>query len=403
MRCRAIEAWLLCLAAAGASAAIAQPRWGAEAAAGVWSGNRESDGRSGVAVARGGLSVDWAPSPLLRLRADLWASAATEPLAGGQHTHAGAREALLSLRLPCEPALGKRVVAWGRTDVISPTDQLTPTDYRRLTPKDTEQRLGVWGLHLSCALGPGQLQLHTVDPRSFHRVPYTRQPGVTVLVTAVRYEVLGSGVDGALSAIDGIDLHPTLVLRGADAAGLRIGQAATRMQLLGADLAFGEGARVWRTEVAWVSYDNATPGLQAQRRPWASAVLQLEWSLGGTDTVSLQGFAKRLRGTVPPPTGAEQAALQQAQGLLANELDRTQHGWTLRWARRFAGERSELELLLVHSRPRDDGLLRLRWSHALTDSVRLVAGGERYFGPAASYLGNLRRNSLAFIEASHSW
>lgn len=410
MRWRATETLAALALVAGAQASEA-PRWGGEVALGAWSGNRELDEQSGIAAARGGLSVDWTALPAVKMRADLWASAYSRPSADGRQALAGAREALLSLRLPCSPALGKRVVAWGRTDVINPTDQLTPTDFRRLTPKDTEQRLGVWGLHLDCALGPGRLQLHATDPRRFHRVPFIKQPGVTLLdgrprsrvSSAVKYELMGSGLDGSVSVIDGIDLHPTLVVRGADATGVRIGQTATRLRLIGADVAISEGPRVWRAEAAWADYAAAGSALQAQRRPWVAGVLQLEWAAGSTDTVSVQGFFKSLRGELQPPATAALVGVQQAQALLSNEIDRSQRGWTLRWARRIDGERGDLELLIVHVRPRDDGLLRLRWSHSLSDSLRLSAGAERSFGPADSYLGNLRSNALAFIEVSHSW
>jgi hypothetical protein len=414
MRYRATDV-LRCLMLAAALAAApvgaaAEPRWGGELAGGLWSGNRELDDRGGLAVARLGLTLDWAPEPGLRLRADTWAVSDSRRSGPTRKLGAGLREALLTVKGRCDLGLGKRVVAWGRTDVVSPTDQLTPTDYRRLTPKDTEQRLGVWGLHLACPLGPGQLQLHVIDPRSFHRVPYAQHLGVSVLderprtraATALRYEVLQSKLDWSLSAMEGIDPHPTLVLRGADTSGLRIGQSATRMRLLGADAALGEGARVWRAEVAWVDYGEPSSALQALRRPWTSAVLQLEWAAADeVGTVSLQVFAKRLRGA-----GASSSlvpALDRAQALLANELDRNQRGASLRWAKRLWGERAELELLLIHTRPRDDGLVRLRWNHTLSDSLRLTLGGERTYGPADSYLGNLRRNSLAFVEASHTW
>ncbi len=412
MHWRATEGVLrLALAAALLAAtadAPAQLRWGGELAGGLWGGSRSLDDRTGLAVVRLGLSADWAPEPWVRFRTDAWAAA--DSRRGGQErkADAGVREALLSMKARCDIGLGKRVVAWGRTDVVSPTDQLTPADYRRLTPKDTEQRLGVWGLHLACPLGRGQLQVHAIDPRSFHRVPFAEPSGVVLLderprarvATALRYEALLPGLDWSLSAIEGIDPHPTLVLRSADASGLRIGQAATRMRLLGADLALSEGARVWRAEAAWVAYSDAASGLQARRRPWTSAVLQLEWS-AGADTLSLQVFAKRLGGG--EASSGLVPALDQAQSLLANELDRNQRGGSLRWARRLWGERADVELLLIHTLPREDGVLRLRWSQTLKDSVRLSLGGERYFGPADSYLGNLRRNSLAFVEVSHTW
>lgn len=38
--------------------------------------------------------------------------------------------------------VGRQIVVWGRADGINPTDNLSPRDYTRLVPDETDQRLG---------------------------------------------------------------------------------------------------------------------------------------------------------------------------------------------------------------------------------------------------------------------
>jgi hypothetical protein len=419
MRWRPIE--VLCACKLGLAAALLalgslaqaqdQPRWGGEVAVSGWSSNRVLDDRRGLAAARVALTLDWRPTTTLQLRADAWTAGDSHRTPSGKRALAGAKEAFAALRTPCAPALGKRVVAWGRADAINPTDQVTPSDYRRLVPEESEQRKGVWGLHLNCALGQGRLQGHVIDPRAFHSVPYGAQPGLSVLeerprvrpTLALKYDVTGSGLDWSLSTINGTDLHPTLVLRGQDSAGLRLGQTGTPMRLVGADAAFSQGSRVWRAEAAWVDYENSADPWVARRRSWASAVLQVEWSFGERQSLSLQGFVKRLRGSAAVRQQPVLLAIDHAQGLLANEVDRNQRGLTLRYAWPLVGERTDAELLLIGSQPRNDAFVRLRITHALNDQLRLTLGADGLDGPADSYLGNLRRNSAVFAEISHSW
>lgn len=394
-----------------ANAMAETPQLSGEVATGVWTSNRSLDGGRGVVATRARAGLDWQATEGLQLRADAWASSAPERL-DGRREDAGLNELFVKAnRLPCAPSIGKRLVLWGRADALNPTDQIAPSNYRRLTPKDTDQRTGSWGLHLDCAVGDGRLQAHVLDRFQFHDVPFETTPGVTFRedrprvrpTVALKYDVLGSAADWSVSLIDGHDLFPTLAVRSVSDQGIGLGRVATRMRMIGADVAMVRGPLAYRGEFAWVDHEQSADVFVARRRPYASAVAGVEWSIGDRETVSMQGFWKRLRAVSAPPGSPVQADIQLAQGLLSNELDRTQYGVTFRYARPLFSSRADLDVFAVWAQPRNDWMLRGRLRYALNDAMRLSVGFDLFRGPRQSFLGNLRPNSLAFMDVSYIW
>ncbi|UXY15888.1 hypothetical protein N8I74_02405 [Chitiniphilus purpureus] len=382
-----------------------------EVAAGVWSSSRMLDDRTGVGVLRGDVQLDWQAMESLQLHADLWARSAPERL-DHKREDAGITELYLRLgQAPCAPALGKRLVLWGRTDAINPTDQVAPRNFRRLTPDDDEQRSGQWGLHLDCQAGPGKLQLHWMSQREFNQVPLREQPGVVVLDAqpapttsfAAKYDVLGEAADWSIGFVRGADLHPTLAVDALTPQGLALAQKATRFRMLGADVAFVRGEIAYRAEFAWVTYDQDGAPLTARRRPYVSGVAGGEWALGDRETLGLQLFWKHLHGDLPASPDPIQQSLQVAQGLISNELDDDQYGVTARYARSFLDSRADLDLFAVWSQPSEDWMLRGRLSYAYSDHIRLRTGFDVFRGLRQSYLGNLRQNALLYFETSYIW
>jgi hypothetical protein len=393
-----------------AATMAAPPKFSGEVSASVWSSDRRLNDDKGIAVGRAKLAGEWKPADLISLHAEGSVMSAPEQL-DGERTSASLKELFVEMRLlPCQPALGKRFVSWGKTDALNPTDQLSPANYWRLTAKETEQREGVWGLHLNCAAGPGRLQAHLLDRFRFNELPLSRQAGVEFQedkprvrpTGALRYEMMGE-TDWSVSYIDGYDLNPTLALRSMSALGPRVGRDATRMRLVGGDIAITQGSMVYRAEAAWVQYPNLATGLHAQRRPYAVAVVQAERGLGDRETIAVQAFAKYLRGQVVPTGNPVVDGLQLAQGLLSNEIDRRQFGLTLRYARPLWDSRADMDIFVVYARPRNDWMVRGRLNYSVSNSVRLSIGFDRFRGPVGSYLGNLRANSLAFAELSAAW
>lgn len=410
---------LVCvLSLAPPTAAIAAaPEVSGDVTVGAWSSTRLLDGRRGIAVARARASLEWQPAQGLAVAAEAWAtSAAEQASADDSRETAGLREAYVQARsLPCQPALGKRFVAWGKTDAINPTDQISPANFKRLVGKDGEQRAGVWGLHLNCAAGPGRLQAHVLSRFKFHAVPFGKTAGVSISeetprlrsTSALRYEVLGSAADWSLGWIDGHDLFPTLAVRNVSPQGVELVTTATRTRLFGGDLAVARGAQVYRAEFAWVEHPRNDSPLTARRRSYVQAVAQVENSFAERETLALQIFGKQLIGSLPssadPQQDALQTQVQNAQGLLSNEVNRRQIGLTLRYARPLWASRGDIDLFALWAHPQREWLVRGRVGYEVDARWRLSAGVDVFRGPTSSYLGNLRPNSLAFVELSYAW
>lgn len=404
---------LAALAVLASSQAWAEaPATRGELAVGLWSSSRMLDDRDGTAAARLAFGMDWAVADGVQVSADAMLAHSPQRL-DGRRGDAELREFYLRLAdVPCAPVLGKRLVLWGRADGINPTDLVAPTNHRLLAPESEDQRTGVWGAHFDCQAGGGNLQVHVVDRFEQSRVPIALPAGVVFRETrhpdadpvfAVRYDRLGSAADWSVSAVSGYDPFPTLALRGVSAQGVELGTRATRMRMLGADLAMVRGRAALRGEIAWVDYARSRDPRVAPRRSHTSLVAGAEWSLREGETLGAQVFWKRLRDAPPPPDDPVLALLREGQALISNELDRDQYGVTVRYAKAVFDTRGDFDLFLVAGRPRRDWLLRARYGYAITDSLRVEAGIDHFRGGEDSFLGRLRDNSLGFVELAHSW
>ncbi|RBW52005.1 hypothetical protein DS878_01305 [Marinobacter sp. F3R11] len=357
------------------------------------------------------LNIDWQASGNLQLRSEVWALSSPERL-DGKREDAGISELYIRNRdWLCTPALGKKQVIWGRADGINPTDLVSPTNYRRLTPERNDQRSGNWGLHLDCAVNQGRLQIHALNHFRFNDVPLPTTTGVQFIeedpsvrpTLAVKYDVLGSTADWSVSVIDGHDLFPTFALRNITSQGITLGQHATRMRMLGSDLTLVRGGLAYRAEIAWVDFHQASNTSVARRRPYTSLIAGAEWYLGDSETVSLQSFWRHLKSLSQPSSDPLMEQIQDAQSLVSNELDTDQYGITFRYAKPLIDSKADLDIFAVWTEPRGDWMLRGRLKYALTDNFRINTGFEFFGGPEESYLGRLRNNSLTFVEASYLW
>jgi len=387
------------------------PQLNGEITSGLWSSNRMLDDRHAVSSNRLKLNFYWQASDNLQLRSSVSARSSPERL-DGKREGAGVDELYIRNRnWPCTPALGKKLVIWGRADGINPTDLVSPTNYRRLTPETNDQRTGNWGLHLDCAAGQGRLQMHVLDRFRFNDVPLRATPGVQFIeqdssvrpTLAIKYDVLASSADWSVSFIDGHDPFPTFALRNITPQGITLGQYATRMRMLGSDLTLVRGETAYRAEIAWVDFQQASAASVARRRPYISLIAGAEWYLGDRETMSLQGFLRHLRSVSTPSSDPLLEQIQEAQSLVSNELDTKQYGITFRYARPLLDSKAAMDIFAVWTKPRGDWMLRGRLKYALTDSWRINTGFEFFRGPGNAFLGQLRKNSLTFVEASYLW
>lgn len=410
-----VRAWFTaCLVLLGAANAVAGALSG-DITRGDWSSNRVLDDANRLTVVRLHAALDLPLRETLRLAADGWVDSEGEP---GRARTEELREFYLQIRpLPCAPSLGRKVVAWGKTDVITPTDRISPTNFRRMTPDIDEQRLGVTGLHANCAIGPGRLQMHLLDRFRFNKLPFAAKPGIRIEEPklrlrssyAARYDLLHPLADAGIGMAEGYDLFPTLGLRSASADGLQLVLTPTRTRMIGGDIALTRGPLVLRGEVAWVGVvkEDAppVPGLAftANRSSQVQAVAQVEANFLDRESLTLQVFLKQSLDDIPVEANPQRAAVQRLQGLLSNEVDPQQWGITLRYTVPVYESRGNLEVLGIWSLPQREVLLRGRFTYDLSTAWRVSTGFDYFRGPPASFLGNLEANSAAFAEIRFGW
>jgi hypothetical protein len=94
-------------------------------------------------------------------------------------------------------------------------------------------------------------------------------------------------------------------------------------------------------------------------------------------------------------------AIQQATQ--TNQLDRVQHGISLRISDKWLNETLETEVVGVVYFTRGDYAIRPRITYAFTDRWKGIVGADFFRGPDRSFFGNLRRNSTAYTELRWSF
>lgn len=94
-------------------------------------------------------------------------------------------------------------------------------------------------------------------------------------------------------------------------------------------------------------------------------------------------------------------AIQQA--VVTNQLDRVQHGTSLRISHKWLNETLEGELAGVYSFNRHDYAVRPKVTYAFTDRWRGTIGADLFRGSEDTFYGRLKDNSTAYAELRWSF
>lgn len=381
---------------------------------GYWSSSRTLDDRSDLATAAVWLRAAPRLGPSLSLLAEGWVR--SEDVFGDGEPDGLLREAYLGVRHgPVDIRAGKQIIAWGRADRINPTDNLTPRDFTLLVPDDEDQRFGtpaVRATYFRGSLSLTGIWLLDFEPS---RVPLRRppaplrvqdrEPGGRHAQGAVRLEQVGSGVDWSLSYFDGLDTIPDLALDPAGRAGSELVLRSHRVRTVGVDTATAVGPYGLRGEAAYTFTEDDGGDDPGIKNPFLFLVVGADRTFLEHLNVNVQ-YILRLVRRYRNPLGiadplAREVAVQAA--LLANQLDRVQHSFSLRVSHRWFHDTLEAELAAIVSVDRFGWVLRPRVTYALSDRWRLTVGGDLFGGERLSFLGNLRDNSAALAELRWSF
>jgi hypothetical protein len=303
---------------------------------------------------------------------------------------------------PLDLWFGMQKISWGKADGLNPTDFFTPHDYTVLQPFEADQRLSIPALRTDWTVREGQRLSFVVSPNfTAERQPQPRnvliaerQPnGLHRPQIGVRWSSTGETLDWSLSAFRGYLNSP---LMGADSSGLFHHYA--RLNGLGADMAHNFGRLGFRAELAWL--DPGADGAQGIRRQFY-LVSGIDH---GTDrwNINLQQVVRYTPGWQPISAGNALDATAQLQNAVNfGQLHRIQPGFTSRLSGNWFNQTLQAEILVIgYFRP-NNALIRPLVTYAIDDINRITVGGEYYFGPTASFFGQLNANRTVFVEYQH--
>jgi len=332
------------------------------------------------------------------------------------------RQAYVDLTVgPLDLRIGKQLVPWGRVDRINPTDNLTPRDFTLLVPEDDDQRFGTvatkatleaWGLAVT------GIWLPLFEPS---KIPIAAEPGVTFReITpsfalarsqwAAKVERIGQSFDWSLSYFDGFDLFPDLGIGrvAVDPGGtpkVEVLLRHHRLRVFGADAATTLGRFGLRGEVAYALTQDLDGRNPEVKNPYVFLVLGIDRTLREHLNLNVQYLFRAVINFRDPESIQDplQRPVAIEQGIIANQLDRFQHGVSIRVSNKWLNETLEAEVAALYWFTRGDYAIRPKAIYAFTDRIRGTLGADVFRGPPKSFFGRIRDTSTVFAEVKFSF
>ncbi len=381
---------------------------------GYWSSSRDLDNREHRAVASLWLKATSRLGSTTTLFVEGWVM--NQELFRERETNGELREAYLDVSLgPVDLCVGKQLIVWGRADRINPTDNLTAKNFTLLFPEDDDQRLGTVAVKATYYLGGLSLTGVWLPAFESDTIPIKQPPALFTLHEqaperalqqwAAKLEQTGSMIDWSASYFDGFDPFPDLGIDRIGAAGVDLHLRNHRIRVIGADTATTFGRYGLRGEAAYTFTTDTGGGNPAVKNPFFFMVLGGDRTFFEYLNVNIQyifrlvvHYQSPFRFQDPLQQGV---AIQQA--VQTNQLDRAQHGASLRLSDRWLNETLEGEVVGVFAFTRGGYALRPKVTYALTDRWKIVAGADIFRGPRPSFFENLHDNSTAYTELRWSF
>lgn len=377
-----------------------------ECRAGYWSSNRNLDDENDIAKTT--CFVNWRESLSSFLRVGLggrlgWADSGTADRVQGQ-----LREGYLDADSgPWTVRLGRQIIAWGRADRINPTDSLSPRDFTLLVPEVEEERIGINAVLGTYQFNGGPSLSMVVVPRfEAHKIPEGSLPQRLIRASkpdstewAVKLDRTGEDFDWSVSYYDGFDRFARYFAQPLGSGTFVFRSTYERARILGADFATNAGSWAIRGEASAskVSPDCGACGLGD--RDIYRLVLGVDRDFADTANINFQVFVSRRSDYHNPRSVApDQRRLAEALDRLNFEFSKQDVGVTFRLSDNFLNDRWKLEFGAIMDLEGNSGLLRPRTTFAFSDSLKLRAGIDIFYGKEQSSLGSLKKNQVALCE-----
>ena len=221
---------------------------------------------------------------------------------------------------------------------------------------------------------------------------------------ALKLDRSGGEVDWSVSYFNGYDLNPDLKIGASGPSGTNLILQHRRIRVLGADGATVVGRYGLRAEAAYTWTEDAG-GDPLVKQPFLYAVLGGDRTYYDNFNVNLQYYFRRVTNYSDPQSIADPLlrgiALQGA--ITSNQMDRFQHGLTMRISNKWLNETLEGEIAGVVSMTYRDYALKPKLVYAFNDLLKGTFGMDIYRGASDTLFGRMRDNTSAFAELKYSF
>jgi hypothetical protein len=301
---------------------------------------------------------------------------------------------------------GRQIIVWGRADKVNPTDVWSVRDLKLLTTDDEDQRLGAaaiqasWQIARINLIGVWQPEWRTpnfpVPPLPAGLRSKTIDPHNATAQFGLKLDHSGEGADWSVSYARTIDKVPDLAI---EAPGL-LAFTYRPMEMFGADAAVPVGRYGLRGEIAYNrTLDRDVPGA-AVKHDNLFLVAGVERTIGGELNFNLQYLYRHNFGFQDSSHIADPVLqlLDRQEDVISDQLARDMQGVSVRVVDKFFNETLEGEIAGVAWFGKAGSALRPKLSYAVSDHLKLIVGGQLYFGPKDGFFGQFRDASTAFTE-----
>jgi len=373
-----------------------------------WTSNRRSDDETNIGVGQFWAKLDRKLDKGLGVFAEGYLG--EEDVFGYKRSTNRLREGYIDLRHnEWDFRLGKQIVAWGRTDRLNPTDNLTPRDFTLLDPEFDEDRFGSLAAKAAFNWGRGKsitaVWLPDFSPNVY---AFTDAPSVTFQKSepnssrqfALKYDQSGGAFDWSVSYFDGFDLNPDLALASNSGGVQVISINYHRIKVVGADAATTVGPNRYALEAAYTRTEDSkgnTPGI---KNPFFYGVIGLEHDFTNNLTGIVQYFYRHVfnYSSLDRISDPDARAVATTQNILNNQYDANQHGISARIGKKWFNETLEGEFAGATLLNRSGYSLRSKISYLWSDAIKLIGGYEYYSGTDKTSYGRLEKNKALFAE-----
>jgi hypothetical protein len=310
--------------------------------------------------------------------------------------------------------VGRQIMVWGRADKANPTDQWTSKNLTLLTTDDEDQRLGLFSVNSTINFEDFRLialyqpewrfPIYPIPPISGVTLN-NQQPTAPAQQFGLKLDRTGGDLDWSVSVSNVISRTPNLSVLSAGPGGTSLGLNYEFVRVYGGDFAFNLGGYGVRGELAYTQSNDRDGRDPLRFNSELYAVLGADRSFIENLNFNFQVLYKHVFGFQRPDSisDANTRLLASQQNLIANQLGADRFGLSFRPGYKMLNDTLEFELAYVQWFYEFGGLVRPKVTYAINDQLKVIAGGEAFFGQQESFFGRLAETSSLFTELRFSF